>query len=429
MAAVATQQSTDVNAVYKPRRTEAMPKNSLFGTSLEMKNGEVQHQLPAEAVTANTNVRQDNDILLRKRADFEHQKEVARKSQNDLKSAEEKALAFSPDLKNTSMTSASRRGQTDKEHKWFTERDIEHAKDVNVGGLTATGSYNRDKYGRKSKVHSYSQMGDILYPGMEFTTQQGNDTNQNSSFRKRSQQRTNITNDLEIQTAGASQPAPRSVIAIPANIRHKYGSAVCDALFSDAATVAASMARYKELEAPVQNRRPEQPGVFKKNDNPEYDLLSNATRQNVFPGYTSGYKISTTKTVYNDNVFNQRYQDPEEYRYQRDELSKWAEHNVLRQRMGKQWDEYLASLPKAVVNWDRSATRPVPEKPTQQKLKPRPKPKKPEPVVEKPATPLEVIEFKTPPITPPPAPAPAPMPEKFEKDDEFWKFFDQPMPT
>ncbi|XP_067673063.1 uncharacterized protein [Haliotis asinina] len=338
MAAVATQQSTDVNAVYKPRRTEAMPKNSLFGTSLEMKNGEVQHQLPAEAVTANTNVRQDNDILLRKRADFEHQKEVARKSQNDLKSAEEKALAFSPDLKNTSMTSASRRGQTDKEHKWFTERDIEHAKDVNVGGLTATGSYNRDKYGRKSKVHSYSQMGDILYPGMEFTTQQGNDTNQNSSFRKRSQQRTNITNDLEIQTAGASQPAPRSVIAIPANIRHKYGSAVCDALFSDAATVAASMARYKELEAPVQNRRPEQPGVFKKNDNPEYDLLSNATRQNVFPGYTSGYKISTTKTVYNDNVFNQRYQDPEEYRYQRDELSKWAEHNVLRERMKRAWD-------------------------------------------------------------------------------------------
>ncbi|XP_046379524.2 uncharacterized protein LOC124151211 isoform X2 [Haliotis rufescens] len=341
MAAVAAQQSSDVHAAYKPRRTQAMPKNSLFGTSLEMRDGEEQHQQVAEAVTPYVSVRQDNDILRHKRADFEHQKGVVRKSQSDLKSAEDKALTFSPDPRTTgtgSMTSGSKNGQMDKAHQWFTQKDIEHAKDMNVGGLTATGSYNRDKYGRKPKVHSYSQMGDILYPGMEFTPRQGNDVNQNGNFsKKKSQPSTNITNDLEEQTT-AGQSAPRSVIAIPANIRHKYGSSVCDALFSDEVTVADSIARQEKLEAPVQNRRPVQAGVFKKNDNPEYDLLSNATRQNVFPGYTSGHKISTTKTVYNDKIFSERYQDPEEYRYQRDELSKWAEHNVLRERMKKAWD-------------------------------------------------------------------------------------------
>lgn len=105
----------------------------------------------------------------------------------------------------------------------------------------------------------------------------------------------------------------------------------------------------------------------------------------------------------------------------------WVEQDVLRARMQKRWKTYFENLPKATVNWDRSATRPakVPDK-LQPRTKPKPKPK----FQENEQTPSkEEIVFVTPPLTPPPVePDIVEMPSKFKRDDEFWEFFDQPLP-
>ena len=95
--------------------------------------------------------------------------------------------------------------------------------------------------------------------------------------------------------------------------------------------------------------------------------------------------------------------------------------------MQKKWKSYFESLPKATANWDRTATRPAkaPDKP-QPKVKPKTR-AKPQPKVEKEKE--EEVIFVTPPLTPPPAqPDIVEMPSTFKRDDEFWEFFDQPVP-
>lgn len=91
----------------------------------------------------------------------------------------------------------------------------------------------------------------------------------------------------------------------------------------------------------------------------------------------------------------------------------------------------MASLPKVAVNWDRSAKREVKVLPPEKQ-----KPKKKLKTTRKPVIPIdqepdfEEVVFKTPPLTPPPPPAqpsPAKMPD-YVKDEEFWSFFDQPVP-
>ena len=104
------------------------------------------------------------------------------------------------------------------------------------------------------------------------------------------------------------------------------------------------------------------------------------------------------------------------------------EQDVLRKRMEDKWKGYFESQPKFSANWDRSAKRPpAPVVREEPKPKPKPRPKqKP-----KPATPpTPEIVFVTPPLTPPPAPPEiVELPKEFQKDDDFWNFFDQSVPT
>ena len=106
----------------------------------------------------------------------------------------------------------------------------------------------------------------------------------------------------------------------------------------------------------------------------------------------------------------------------------WVEQDVLRSRMRKRWESYFQSLPKAAVTWDRRAVRTAkpPDKPP-----PKPKPRaRPRPQVKGQGEKAEEeVVFVTPPLTPPP-----PQPDfvqvdpGFQRDDEFWQFFDQPVP-
>ena len=87
-------------------------------------------------------------------------------------------------------------------------------------------------------------------------------------------------------------------------------------------------------------------------------------------------------------------------------------------------------MPKAYITWDRNAKRTVPK--IEPLLKPKAKPVKTKPKAQeksqKPSEPEEEIVFVTPPLTPLPEPSLAPMPKKLERDDEFWKFYDQESP-
>jgi len=99
--------------------------------------------------------------------------------------------------------------------------------------------------------------------------------------------------------------------------------------------------------------------------------------------------------------------------------------------MEKKWVSYYDNLTKPSANWDRSAKRQVVSAP-QPTAKTKSKPKKPKPKEEKvdPFADEPEVVFVTPPLTPP---APPPYQEEasneFKKDDEFWKFFDQPIPS
>ncbi len=116
----------------------------------------------------------------------------------------------------------------------------------------------------------------------------------------------------------------------------------------------------------------------------------------------------------------------------------WNEHAVLYERMKRRLKEYEASRPKPKVNWDRNAKREKVVPAQVPKAKPKPKPKvKKEETPKEPSIPnandmvFEDIEFKTPPLTPlatlPPPVAAAPVPDYMEKDD-FWDFYDNPLP-
>ncbi|KAK3778391.1 hypothetical protein RRG08_049237 [Elysia crispata] len=219
----------------------------------------------------------------------------------------------------------------------------------------------------------------------------------------------------------------KSLIDLPPNIRHMFGSRVCDSLLSDAEKVNRSLEKRKAMSGPPRPSKKEDVKSLSVNFDDNYESLGATTRYNMFPGLTSGHTISRTQQEFNDEVHLRRVPNPDEFRYQRDELSIWVEQDVLRARMQKRWKNYFESLPKATINWDRSATRTVkvPDKPTP-KSKPKIKPKPQEKVQKE--TEEEII-FVTPPLTPPPAqPDIVEIPSTFKRDDEFWEFFDQPIP-
>ena len=112
-------------------------------------------------------------------------------------------------------------------------------------------------------------------------------------------------------------------------------------------------------------------------------------------------------------------------------LGIWVEQDVLRQRQQHKWSNYFSNLKKFDANWDRNATRSAPQptavKPPP-KSKPKPKPKQKPAEVPDPQDATPELVFVTPPMTPPLVPHPEYVdPNKNEKDEEFWKFFDQPI--
>ena len=132
--------------------------------------------------------------------------------------------------------------------------------------------------------------------------------------------------ERHLEVTRAHEHLRQTSLVLPQNIKHQFGSRVCDKLLSDKEIVDKTIQDQKDFKASIQrtSKKFDVP-KFTKDLNPEYEMLGNALRMNVVPGYTIDHKVSTTKTAFNDQVHLFRYPDPDKYRYQKDELS---EYNV-----------------------------------------------------------------------------------------------------
>lgn len=345
------------------RRTEAMPKASLFGSILEIQDKEGANSLqaldprstkvpktptgkgPGQKFSLPEDIKQQLPgaaVLEKSKREFESQRNKLNEHSDELRKREEESLfKFS---RGGEQASARQEPGTARS-PWFSEQDLKGAKDINILGLNERQSYNRDKYGRKPQVHNYTNIGDPLRPGMDFPRRERTEIQmRNSGYGMGDKRGVLASSALPPQTqAPVSARCPRTTaIDVPPNIKHQYGSRVCDKLLSDKGVVEKTIRDQAELKESIQRRsKPVKVPPFTKELNPDYEMLSNAMRMNIVPGYTMNHKTTTTKSVYTDQVHLFRHQDPDKWRYQKDDLSKWAEHNVLRQRMTKAWEQYF----------------------------------------------------------------------------------------
>ncbi|XP_061182112.1 uncharacterized protein LOC133190472 isoform X1 [Saccostrea echinata] len=429
-----------LSAPTQSKKTEAMPKHTLFGTALEVfdpeereaiKNIDLEtHRVPSGRKYiqrymvpefVKNHLKGKRLFIEKTKKDIEKQKSAVESARKSLQEREEEAKKFEMDV-----YEGMRDGDpTPRQKILMTMEASNMLKEMNRVGLNERNSYNRDKYGRKPSVHSYSLMGDVMRPrNMDLPSRR-----ENSNYSQHKKEKIETVLPLgpqdSNQSANGSRPASRRSLAVdlPENIRHQFGSKICESLLNDEKVVERTMQKQKEdKEAAYRVRKPLSVPTIDKNLKPEYEQLGNFMRMNVFPGYNVNHKISTTKSTFTDSVHLQRVPDPDKWRYQRDELSTWAEFNILNERMKKSWNDYFTNLPKAEANWNRNAA-PKP-KPAPNPTKQKPVKKKPTQKQENPAKPeFEEVVFETPPITPPPDQGTVKLAPT--KDNEFWDFYDK----
>lgn len=104
--------------------------------------------------------------------------------------------------------------------------------------------------------------------------------------------------------------------------------------------------------------------------------------------------------------------------------------------MDRDYEEFLQALPKLAANWDRNAVAPPKTKDILQQNKPtrKPKPRKraaPNQPVKPTKEPLfDDVVFISPPKTPEPqVDSIIPVSSVSKRDDEFWNFYDQGLPS
>lgn len=211
-------------------------------------------------------------------------------------------------------------------------------REMNRVGLNERNSYNRDKYGPKPSVHSYSLMGDVMRPrNMELPTRR--ESTEYPMKKKESKEKIETVlplgpQDKNQSARASSRSGSRRSMAVdlPENIRHQFGSKICESLLGDEKMVEKTMQKQQEdKDAAYRVRKPVSVPAIEKDLKPDYEQLGNFMRMNMFPGYNINHKISTTKSEFTDSVHLHRVPDPDKWRYQRDELSKYTAYLVIEQ--------------------------------------------------------------------------------------------------
>ena len=257
------------------------------------------------------------------RSDINSQNQTLADAKKELKEKELKALAFKPEAE-------KRQEDKSRDNVWLTKQDLEHSNDINIVGLRKTGSYNHDRYGSKPPTHNYSLIGDVLTKGNEFGQQQKYDPDSTLLALNKSD-----NNNIGAIRMGWNPPVdpdkecpikPRSAVELPPNIRHRFGSRVCDSLLSDEKKVTETLDKQKR-DSRASKLHPEV-------DTKDYDVrasssyfgVSQATRFNVFPGHSMLDMDSTMRSTHNDVVYLRREPMVEKYRMVKDD---YGENKLL----------------------------------------------------------------------------------------------------
>jgi hypothetical protein len=125
---------------------------------------------------------------------------------------------------------------------------------------------------------------------------------------------------------------------IPQNIRHRFRSLITSELLSDTDKV-----ERDKNELAYVNIKQKHPIYHRSQttlspiSDPDYTKLSNDLRTVVCRG-NPVQRVSHTKTVHNEDIFKDYFQDdkqPNLYRRKKDWLGRWTEANIVRDRLYK----------------------------------------------------------------------------------------------
>lgn len=250
------------------------------------------------------------------RSDINSQNQMLADAQKQLKEKELKALAFKPEAERKQVGKS-------RDHAWLTKQDLEHSKDINIMGLNETGSYNHERYGSKPPTHNYSLIGDVLTKGNEFGHQQRYDPDDTLLAMNQSD-----NNNIGAIRLGWNPPVdpdkecplkPKSAVELPPNIRHRFGSRVCDSLLSDEKKVMDTLDKQKSESRSAKMHPEVDTKDYQVRSSTSYFGVSQATRFNVFPGHSVLDMGSTMRTTHNDVVYLRREPMTNEYRMVKDD--------------------------------------------------------------------------------------------------------------
>ena len=229
-------------------------------------------------------------------------------------------------------------GKSDLSNKpdlWISRRDLEHTEEINKVGLNDR-SYNHEKYGRRPPIHQYSVIGSILQPGMDFNETEKEElkgpygkpeVRKNPDWLRHEKYLKDVAEKKNSESTGNF-----SGLQLPRNIQHKFGTKLCQSLLSDKEKVDKTLEGQNKLQESVRKNTRRYPIKEISSDpalDPTYDALGGVLRHNLFPGHNFDHKVGVIKGDFNDHVHKNRVPDPDEYRYRRDELSKFSSTYIL----------------------------------------------------------------------------------------------------
>ena len=256
-------------------------------------------------------------MLQRKQADYAAQYGRAERADDLLRTAEERARYFS-----SAVEPPPRKDKDTLQKQSDPSKHLKEASLINDVGLQGSKAFNREKFRKRPPVHQYELMGDVLQVGMDL----------NSSYEL---DYTDPQVGKMLQKAGpkhgrravpVDKEQPKTAIYLPPNIKHQFGTKICNAVLADADKVQSTIDHQKwirESHLLAKNTSSTKSGNTEPEPLSGYESLGNALRQNICPGYSTNHTKSVAKSDYNDDVHKNRVPDPDQWRCQRDELSKY----------------------------------------------------------------------------------------------------------
>lgn len=206
---------------------------------------------------------------------------------------------------------------------------LQRVRAENKIGLNKTNSFNRDKYGQKLPTHQYRLMGDVLQrpsqsaPVSTMYLDKTYGNNQIKPLNKMNElingyQQKRYTKWKEKPNnqmlSSFEQPSLEIIggIRLSTNIKHRYGSHVCNELLKDEIAVGETMADIDRKDMREKKAVPMFIQGFtsrrglnlprSRGQQLSYLHLSNTLRNNVFPGEGIVYNCGTTHADYNEDV-------------------------------------------------------------------------------------------------------------------------------